>query len=245
MEIPQQRQEGKVDLITLTSELMPKGVPNLLGVVKYPQIERLGQEIGKKGVLLLILTLVKDLCSSINVVRNMSEDQMLETASMLLDECGDFRLEDYVIMFSMLKRGQLVKIYDRIDTGLVGDAMNEYWFMRRNAGRRHQEEEVNHFEDKLKEIERKPGSLTEEENEQQIELISKLREVAANLCAPDEKQLEIDEKELKYRLNKHVEFFKSTLTPEQLKEIENRRREIEKAASLYELEQKEKSGKEK
>jgi hypothetical protein len=42
-----------------------------------------------------------DFCSSINVLRNMNEDQMIEAAAMLIAECGNFRLEDYVMMFSM------------------------------------------------------------------------------------------------------------------------------------------------
>lgn len=238
MSVPDLRQDAKLELMSITSELMPKGAPNLLGVVKYPPIERLRQEIGETGALLLILTLVKDLCSSLNVVRNMNEDQMLETASMLLDECGNFRLEDYVMMFSLIKRGQLVKVYDRIDTGLVGEAMNEYWFMRNQAGRRAQENEVNHYEDRLKEIEKRPGANTPEEDAQQVELLAKMREVAVSLSVPDQKALEFEEKARKERLNKHVEFFKSTLTPEQMADIEQRRREIETASSLYEQEQK-------
>jgi hypothetical protein len=168
----------------------------------------------------------------------MNEDQMIETASMLLDECDNFRLEDYVMMFALAKRGQLVKIFDRIDIDLVGEIMNEYWFKRNEAGKRAQDEHFRSFEEKMKEAERRPGQLTQEEEKIQDKFFGDLKETAEKLCTKDPVAREKEEKERQSRVDKHVEFFKSTLTPEQLKEIEERRREIEKAASLYELEQK-------
>ena len=119
--------EAKMELISLTSELMPAGVPSFLEIVKYPMIRDLIAEIGKKKMLAILVLLVKDFCSSINVIRNMNEDQMIEAGAMLLDECVNFRLEDYVMMFSLAKRGQLIKILDRIDLQLIGEMMDKYW----------------------------------------------------------------------------------------------------------------------
>ncbi len=242
METPEFHQDGKMELIFIASELMPKGVPNLTGVIKYPTIESLRQELGKKVALTLVLALVKDLCSSINVVRNMNEDQMLETASMLLDECGSFRLEDYVMMFALAKRGQLVKIYDRIDIDMMGEMMDEYWFRRNQAGRRAQEEEFKTYEENLKQLENKgKEKLSPEEELIQNNFFGDLKKTTEKLCEPSPEEKQKKEKEHKEAVQRHVDFFKATLTPEQVKELEDRRREIEKKASLWEQEQKKKA----
>jgi hypothetical protein len=85
-------------------------------------------------MLALVTIMVKDFCNSVNVVRNMTEDQMIECAAMLLDECGNFRMEDYLMMFNMAKRGQLVKIFDRLDITVVTQMLDEYWAIRHKAG---------------------------------------------------------------------------------------------------------------
>lgn len=133
----------------MASELMPGGKPRYLDVIHFPMIRDLVKSEGKKKMLAVLVIMVKDLCSSLNVVRNMNEDQMIEAAAMLLDECGNFRLEDYVMMFSMGKRGQLVKIYDRIDLQVITAMMDEYWEKRKAIGDLLQENEVNHYDIQL------------------------------------------------------------------------------------------------
>lgn len=131
----EERSEAKMDLVLLTNELMPKGKPDLIGVVKYPMIQELVKTEGRRKMLGILVLMVKDFCASINVVRNMNEEQMIDAAAMLLEECDNFRLEDYVMMFTMAKKGELVKIYDRIDIQLISQIMDEYWSRRREAGR--------------------------------------------------------------------------------------------------------------
>ena len=67
---------------------------------------------------------------------------MIESASMLIDECGNFRLQDYTMMFTMAKRGQLVKIRDRIDISVITQLLDEYWKRRNFAGMKLQESEI-------------------------------------------------------------------------------------------------------
>lgn len=121
---------------------MPAGKPTYLEVVKYPKIIDLAREHGKSVMIKVLFLLVKDFCGSLNVVRNMNEDQMIECAAMLLDECDNFRLEDYVMMFKMAKQGQLIKIRDRVDLEVVSEIMDEYWLRRRRAGQAYQEQEA-------------------------------------------------------------------------------------------------------
>ena len=128
------RSDAKMDLVARVSELMPAGKPNFISIPKYPAIVTLIESEGKKKMLAIMVLLVKDFCASLNVVRNMNEDQMIEAGSLLLDECGNFRLEDYVTMFSLAKRGGLVKIYDRIDLQVITDMLDEYWKRRKKAG---------------------------------------------------------------------------------------------------------------
>src|SRR4051812_29053217 len=97
MDLPEKKSEAKMEFLTLTSNLMPGGNPTYLDVIKYPMVRFLVEEVGKKTMLKVIYLLVKDFCSSLNVVRNMNQDQMIEAASMLLNECGNFRLEDYAM----------------------------------------------------------------------------------------------------------------------------------------------------
>lgn len=141
--------EAKMDLILVANELMPEGKPDFLPMVQYPKITELVVTMGKRQLLTVLTLMVKDFCSSLNVVRNMNEDQMIETAAMLLDECDNFRLQDYVVMFSMAKRGKFhpeVKILDRVDIQLISSIVEIYWRRRKHAGDLYQEQEFNDIE---------------------------------------------------------------------------------------------------
>jgi hypothetical protein len=146
LEIPDRKDEAKLELISVTRELMPGGKPTFLEVVKYPMISDLVISQGETTMLKIMFLLVKDFCNSVNVVRNMNDDQMIEAASMLLDECGNFRLEDYVMMFTMAKRGGLGKIYDRIDLEVISNVMDQYWSKRKAVAEVFMETEINHYD---------------------------------------------------------------------------------------------------
>lgn len=132
---------AKMELIKQNKVLMPKGVPDFLSIVKYPTIEQLIAQHGENNLSKVIFLLVKDFCNSLNVVRNMTEVQMFEATTMLVDECGNFRLEDYVMMFTLAKRGQLVKILDRVDIQVFGLMLDEYHKIRYAAGERYFEQQ--------------------------------------------------------------------------------------------------------
>lgn len=137
---------AKMELITTVMDLMPEGKPKFLEVIKYPKIADIVKVEGRKNTLFIISLIVRNFCSSINVVRNMNEDQIIETAAMLLNECDNFRLEDYIMMFEMAKTGKLVKIMDRIDMQVVSSIMDEYYIIRRREGKKAQEEEHERLE---------------------------------------------------------------------------------------------------
>lgn len=130
-----------MELLSMSSGLMPAGKPTYLEVIKFPMIKNLIDEYGSKTMMKVLFLQVKDFCSSMNVVRNMNEDQMIESAAMLIDECGNFRIEDYVMMFQMAKRGDLVKIMDRIDINVITQMLDVYWEKRRDAAINNQDNE--------------------------------------------------------------------------------------------------------
>lgn len=147
LEIPEKKSEAKMELMMLTSELAPAGKPDFASVIRYPKISELISSEGKRKVLAFVTIIVRDFCASINVVRNMNEDQVIESAMMLVEECEDFRLEDYVMMFSMAKKGSLdVKIFDRIDIQVITQILDAYWLIRKRAGDRLQQEEIQHID---------------------------------------------------------------------------------------------------
>lgn len=142
MDFPETKAEAKMEFVSLVSDLMPAGIPAFLTMVKFAMIRDLVNEHSRKTLLKVIFLLIRDFCSSINVVRNMNQDQMIEAAAMLIDECGNFRLQDYTMMFSMAKRGQLVKIMDRIDISVITHLLDEYWKRRNAAAVRLEERET-------------------------------------------------------------------------------------------------------
>ena len=145
LETPE-KSDAKMELIALVSDLMPQGKPKYLEVIKYPMIRQLIETEGKKKMLAVLVLMIKDFCSSLNVVRNMNEDQMIEAAAMLLDECENFRLEDYMIMFSMAKRGDSVKIMDRIDLQVITAMLDEYFTRRKLAAINKVDNEINRLD---------------------------------------------------------------------------------------------------
>lgn len=148
------KKAAKTELMCIASILMPQGKPNILSIIKYPMIKKLISEYGEAKMCKAVFLLIKDFCNSMNVVRNMNEDQMLECSKMLIDECDNFRLEDYVIMFQMAKRGTLVDIHDRIDMQVITKILDSYWLKRHKMGEKMQEEEEinphDHLTDKMK-----------------------------------------------------------------------------------------------
>jgi hypothetical protein len=155
---PKDRTAAKMAYLQITKELMPGGKPAYLDVVKYPKITDLVQSQGEPVIMLILAVMVRDFCASMNVVRNMNEEQILETAAMLLEEAGNFRLEDYAVMFAMAKKGQLFEIRDRIDLQVITALANEYYARRRDAKLAMEEQHIERLEAQ-KPVHRPPASI--------------------------------------------------------------------------------------
>lgn len=173
---PEQKTANKLALIKITHELMPGGKPAYLEVVKYPKITDLVQARGEPVIMLILSVMIRDFCATMNVVRNMNEEQILEAAAMLLNECGNFRLEDYAIMFTMAKKGQLFEVRDRIDLQIITAIADAYYAQRRDAKINMQDQELERLEAQ-KPIHRPPATETDRMNDRFITVGSAFTEL--------------------------------------------------------------------
>lgn len=162
-----QKSDNKLELAVLTSDLMPKGLPDFAQLIQCKPIAKIMQEIGKQDTAKYVLMLLQNFCSSQNVVRNMEEDQMIECAVMMVDECDGFTLEDYQVMFEMAKRGSLdfnskKGLMDRIDSQTISKIMDAYytkWRMGKERLRNEREEELYRERQKNREERLKSGEV--------------------------------------------------------------------------------------
>lgn len=102
------------------------GLPNFNIIIHKPAIKLLIDNGQKKEVSTLLTLLLKKFCNSFNVVRNMNNEQILDCVHFLIDECGNFRIEDYILMFNMGKLGKLGKILDRVDISVIAMMKENY-----------------------------------------------------------------------------------------------------------------------
>ena len=87
------------------------------------QVER---EIGENSILKLVGLLLLKTSNFFNIGKNMSEDQAIEAAGLLLEEFKYETMEDFVMMLKMIKTGAFGKMYDRFDGAIVLSCMREY-----------------------------------------------------------------------------------------------------------------------
>lgn len=133
--------EARMQLAERVTQLAPNGHPNFREIKNLTPVRYLINAGNQREVSKVLFRLVKDFCASINVVRNMNELQMIDSVQMLMDECSDFRIEDYLMMFTLAKRGKLVKVYDRLDASIISQIVEEYDAIRFDAGRKIQTED--------------------------------------------------------------------------------------------------------
>lgn len=128
------------NLALFSMKLVPSGKPDFAIIRTLPAISQLHDAMGAKDLLKILQNLINNFCDSLNVVRNMNKAQVMDCAVYLLSECGTYRLEDYVMMFTMAKRGHLGKIYDRVDIEFIGNIRAEYDKLRHAYGEAQQME---------------------------------------------------------------------------------------------------------
>lgn len=139
--------ENKRGMIQMVSQIMPDGEPDFSIIRLAPSIKQILKENEADDVYDKMLTalcmIVKDYCDSVNIPegKNMNQAQVIEAASFLLDECDNYRIEDYIMMFTMAKRNKLAygakndkgRVFDRVDIQLISEFKERYEFLRQEG----------------------------------------------------------------------------------------------------------------
>lgn len=125
-----------IELSRINNVLLPQGKPDHLIIVKFKTIKQQIEELGRQVVFSTIVLLIRSFCSSFNLVRNMSEMQMIEcTTNLLLKyENSNYRIEDFVQFFQGAKMGLYGKVYDHMDTNVIFEMLEQFDIQRYEAG---------------------------------------------------------------------------------------------------------------
>ncbi len=115
----------------LTQELYIGGLPDYYKATRYPRIADLCEEHGDGNIMKVLFLLVKDFSRNFNVVRNITDDQMLEIAAhfkrIAEQEYMKLTLEFFVQFFTEAKTGKCGKVYDRLDFQVLNDMFENYY----------------------------------------------------------------------------------------------------------------------
>lgn len=139
----QGKPEARIAYRELMQVIAPQGRPDHIASRYYKTKEMILEEHGLSAVVKSIHLMIKDFCSAFNVVRNMTEEQMIDCAFALAEfEPESFiKLEDFAMMFDGAKKGKYGTIYDRIDMQTIIQMLNKYLDERWIAGEKYRDEE--------------------------------------------------------------------------------------------------------
>lgn len=116
---------------------MPSGLPDFENMIAYPAISKMALEAnGVQNMWKSLIAIVTYFCSRYNLKHNMNNEQIKLCAKALLDDCGNYRLEDYFTMFEMAAKNAFVKIYDRIDQQIIFSIKEAYDDLRYREGQK-------------------------------------------------------------------------------------------------------------
>jgi len=194
------------------SALIPSGTPNFENIRFYPSIVQLSEQHGKKVIRKVLTALVKNFCDSINVPegKNMNATQMVEAACFLLDECDNYRIEDYAMMFTLAKRGHLnVRVFDRVDIQLVSDFKASYEALRRQYDESIREQQIQKEETRLIPDERdNPNEPESVKIERFNEALRRLKELKLKIQKEKQEQAQKEREELQKKKEEMLEQMK-------------------------------------
>ena len=161
-------------------ELMPNNTPNFPEIVdKGVPMAVLKKEIGHRELIEILSLMISKFTANFNVSRNMTADQITDYAMYLIDndtsgswENPSYKLEDYAVFFEKAKTGIYGKIYERIDSTIIEEMLDEY----------HKERSEKYYEH-LTKYQHNPKDKTEPHPQANKELLASLLEHAKSIFA--------------------------------------------------------------
>lgn len=82
--------------------------------------------MGENQIATVLTGLILRTSSFFNITNNLSEDQAIETAFMLIDRFSTETIEDFVLMFKNAKAGKYGKLFNRLDGQIILEWMGLY-----------------------------------------------------------------------------------------------------------------------
>lgn len=132
------------DYLKAIKVILPGGVCNFNHILdKGTSVSSMVINNGEKETVAILAVLLTKFSHSINVVRNLSAEQIKELAwDFVINDDWGFRLEDYVAAFQMAKNGVIGDIRDRLDIEVINDILDQYFTRRMAAIRERREQRV-------------------------------------------------------------------------------------------------------
>lgn len=134
---PEQLQYFKEDLTAITAL---KQTPNYYELLKINHLSEINEKgaglsivkikkfCGLKYVQAILAIAITDLCNFFNINKNMSVEQIGQTVNFIIETypLNCLTIADIKLCFNKIKQGHYGKIYDRLDGGVILDALNVY-----------------------------------------------------------------------------------------------------------------------
>ena len=93
---------------------------------KGDSLKKIAKQVGERDMLITLSGIIMRSIDSMNISRNMTEDQAVEAASILMDKFGHDTVEDIILMLRKAKRGELGENYQRIDIQVLCGWMSQH-----------------------------------------------------------------------------------------------------------------------
>lgn len=137
--IPAEIMPSSVELSRRCLNRYPLQYYNSLKPVSYGEvfdsphisIGRYAREEGRNKAIAVMNLLLTDLTQFFSVGNSMKAEQILQTAEMIIDDCGIYKLDDFKLCFDRAKKGRYGEVY-RIDGNVIFKWLNQYWEDRLN-----------------------------------------------------------------------------------------------------------------
>ena len=95
-----------------------------------------------------IETWIVNISEFVNIGKNMNENQIYETAQMILDSYPYFTLADINLIFKKAKKGDFGQIYDRLDGQIIFSWFTKYNSLRCSEAEEQSINQGNYFKDR-------------------------------------------------------------------------------------------------
>ena len=95
-----------------------------------------------------IETWIVNISEFVNIGKNMNENQIYETAQMIMDSYPYFTLADINLIFKKAKKGDFGQIYDRLDGQIIFSWFTKYDSLRCLEAEEQSINQANYFKDR-------------------------------------------------------------------------------------------------